>query len=386
MTRSDRRQFLKTGTLAAVAAMVPGIGCDQNDIQFKQMPAAPDMPDLDSENPDVGLPLPRITTNSRFYLQSIKGKNWDPKIKAEDWSISIDGLVDNPVPRLTLDEIVAMPMERQTMTLQCIGNWIGGPLVDNAEWGGTPFNNLLDMAKVRGESMKVKFESIDGYVTSIPLERARRDDVLLVWEMNGRQLPSKHGFPVRLINPGHYGQKMPKWITRIELIDDPAHLGHWESMPQNKPFKWSDDAFATVNSRIDAPLSLWDDVKDPDNGGVSRWFQTISGTAETEFAIHGIAMAGESVVERVEISTDLEGTRSNVRTWEDAHITSQSIPGQWLTWRYDWKLPASGRYEIIARATDLDDVRQPEFDVGPDLYDGRTGWHRVPVDVNRRDA
>ena len=42
--------------------------------------------------------------------------------------------------------------------------------------------------------------------------------------MNGEPLPSKHGFPLRLINPGHYGQKMPKWITRIELIDE-EYLG-----------------------------------------------------------------------------------------------------------------------------------------------------------------
>ena len=29
---------------------------------------------------------------------------------------------------------------------------------------------------------------------------------------------------------------------------------------------------------------------------------------------------------------------------------------------------------------------QPETDAGRDLYDGRTGWHRVPVDVVRSDA
>ena len=154
--------------------------------------------------------------------------------------------------------------------MQCIGNWIGGPLVGNAEWGGTPLSNVLDLAGVKSEAIRVKFysDSSDGYTTSIPLERALRDEVILAWEMNGEPLPSKHGFPLRLINPGHYGQKMPKWITRIELIDE-EYLGYWESKPENKPFKWSDEAVATVNSRIDAPLSVWDDVKDPDNGGVT---------------------------------------------------------------------------------------------------------------------
>jgi hypothetical protein len=245
--------------------------------------------------------------------------------------------------------------------------------------GGTPFNNLLDRAGVKSTATRVRFESVDGYTTSIPLDRALRDEVLLVWQMNGRVLPSKHGYPVRLINPGHYGQKMPKWITRIELIDY-DYLGHWERMPENKSFKWSDAAVATVNSRIDVPLSLWDDTKDPDNGGVTKWFQTIRGSVDTTFAIHGIAMAGEQLVERVQVSTN------GGITWEDAHITSQSLSNQWVTWRYEWSLPPSGRYEIVARAWDNQGNTQPRTDVGADLYDGRTDWHKVPVDVVRNEA
>ena len=227
---------------------------------------------------------------------------------------------------------------------------------------------------VRDEAIRVKFTSVDGYTTSIPLDRALRDNVLLVWEMNGEQLPSKHGYPVRLINPGHYGQKMPKWITRIELIDE-AYLGYWESKPEGRDFKWSDDATVTVNSRIDAPLSVWDDVKDPDNGGVTYSFQRLQGAVGDEYMIHGLAMAGERTVELVEVSTD------GGRTWSDAHILSRPEPNVWVSWAYLWNLPESGRYEILARATDSAGISQPRIDAGVDLYDGRTGWHSVPVDV-----
>jgi len=41
--------------------------------------------------------------------------------------------------------------------------------------------------------------------------------------------------------------------------------------------KWSDDAVATINSRIDAPVSIWDDIKDPGNGGVMVTLQRIVG-------------------------------------------------------------------------------------------------------------
>jgi hypothetical protein len=178
------------------------------------------------------------------------------------------------------------------------------------------------------------------------------------------------------VNPGHYGQKMPKWITRIELIDE-EYLGYWESKPENRTVKWSDDAVATINSRIDAPVSIWDDVKDPGNGGVMVTLQRIGGREGDTFTIHGIAMAGERSVQRLEVSID------GGINWTEAHIMTSSEPNVWSTWLYEWLLPPSGRYEIVARATDNVGVRQPPEDKGNDLYDGRTGWHRVPVNVSR---
>ena len=375
--RLTRRRFLRASGLAAVTAVVPTLGCDRSKVTFLETPTAPvPMPvEVPKEGGPAELPAAPIISNDRFYLQSIKGQNYDPEIRAGQWSLAVDGLVDRPEQGLRYEAITAMPLQRQVMTMQCIGNWIGGPLVGNAEWGGTPFRNLLDQVGVRQEAIRVKFTSVDGYTTSIPLERALREEVLLAWEMNGETLPSKHGFPVRLINPGHYGQKMPKWITRIELIDD-EYLGYWERRPENKSFKWSDAAVATVNSRVDAPVSLWDDEKDPANGGVTYVYQTLRGEVGREYVVHGIAMAGERTVELVEVSTD------GGATWEEATLTSRSEPNVWCTWSHPWSLPASGRYEILARATDSAGEAQPRKDEGPDLYDGRTGWHSVPVDVS----
>ena len=386
MDKSTRRQFLKSSGAVIATAILPTWGCDSNEVRFKSMPTGPDMDIMDMDLEEMSeedvqdvLPLPPITSNARHYLQSINGKNYDPKIAADRWRMVVDGLVDQPHAGWTYEDITALPMQRQVLTMQCIGNWIGGPLVGNAEWGGTPLSEVLNMAGIKSEATRVKFysDSSDGYTTSIPLERALRDEVILAWEMNGEPLPSKHGFPLRLINPGHYGQKMPKWITRIELIDH-AYLGYWESKPENKSFKWSDDAVATVNSRVDAPLSLWDDQKDPANGGVSVVLQTLRGVEGSPFVIHGIAMAGERTVESVRVSTN------GGRAWHEAQITTQRLPNIWVRWAYEWKLPASGEYEIVAWATDSEGDSQPRTDAGADLYDGRTGWHRVRVKVASR--
>ena len=229
----NRRKFIKTTGLILVSAILPSVGCDSNKVTFSQMPTGPaDVPD---EMPDEVLPPAPITSNSRFYLQSIKGQAYDPKLKSEEWSLDVVGLVDNPIQGMTYADIPALPLERQAVTLQCIGNWIGGPLIGHAEWGGAPLSTLLERAGVQAEATRVKFDSIDGYSTAISMDIALRPETFLVWKMNGHRLPSRHGYPLRLVNPGHYGQKMPKWITRIELIDE-DFLGYWESKPEGKPW------------------------------------------------------------------------------------------------------------------------------------------------------
>ena len=59
------------------------------------------------------------------------------------------------------------------------------------------------------------------FARSMSLEDAMNPDNLLCYEMNGVPLPQEHGFPVRLIAPGWYGVANVKWLTRIEVIDQP---------------------------------------------------------------------------------------------------------------------------------------------------------------------
>ena len=162
MRRQTRREFLQTTGALAITAIVPQLGCDSNEVDFRTMPTAPDM-DLPADLPMNEMPGAPITSNRRFYLQSINGQNYDPKLSIGNWSLKIDGLVNDAISGLSYAEITAMPIQRQIMTMQCIGNWIGGPLVGNAEWGGTVFRDVLEMAGIRDEVTRVKFYSHDDY-------------------------------------------------------------------------------------------------------------------------------------------------------------------------------------------------------------------------------
>ena len=50
------------------------------------------------------------------------------------------------------------------------------------------------------------------YERSLSLDDALRDEVLLVYAVNGQPLPPQHGYPLRLIVPGWYGMTHVKWL------------------------------------------------------------------------------------------------------------------------------------------------------------------------------
>ena len=82
---------------------------------------------------------------------------------------------------------------------------------------------------MRDDAVEVLFEGLDRgveggeeqfYARSLPLAEARRDDVLLAYEVNDVPLPPQHGFPLRLLVPGWYGMTSVKWLSRITALDD----------------------------------------------------------------------------------------------------------------------------------------------------------------------
>jgi DMSO/TMAO reductase YedYZ molybdopterin-dependent catalytic subunit len=54
------------------------------------------------------------------------------------------------------------------------------------------------------------------------------NDILMAYKMNNMTLPSERGFPFQLVAESKWGYKWIKWITRIELSDNPDYKGYWE--------------------------------------------------------------------------------------------------------------------------------------------------------------
>jgi DMSO/TMAO reductase YedYZ molybdopterin-dependent catalytic subunit len=147
-----------------------------------------------------------------------------PKRAPSDYRLTVDGLVDKPFT-LTYDELRALPPTMLTKDFQCVTGW----RVRDTHWTGVKLADLLDKAGVRPNGTALRFISFDGlYTESLTLEQARRDDVIVAYDLEGKPLSSDHGGPARLYVAPMYGYKSCKWLSGIEVVDQVVP-GYWEN-------------------------------------------------------------------------------------------------------------------------------------------------------------
>jgi DMSO/TMAO reductase YedYZ molybdopterin-dependent catalytic subunit len=169
-----------------------------------------------------------LPTSGRFRIYSVTGAM--PSRSDAEYRLTLDGDVDT-ASRFDLAEIRSgLPQTAMTKDFQCVTGW----RVDDVAWEGVLLRDLLDAAGVRPGATHVRFWSFDGvYTTTLTLEQARRDDILVAHRMLGADVTREHGGPVRLYVAPMYGYKSLKWLDRIEVtsgLDDPTDPGYWERL------------------------------------------------------------------------------------------------------------------------------------------------------------
>jgi hypothetical protein len=95
-------------------------------------------------------------------------------------------------------------------TLDCTGGWFA-----EQEWRGARLDRLLDGAD--GGSIVVR--SVTGYGRRFP--RSDSASLLLATHAGGVPLSTGHGAPARLVAPGRRGFWWVKWVTSIDVDDEP---------------------------------------------------------------------------------------------------------------------------------------------------------------------
>ena len=393
----SRRTVLQAGAVAGLTGMMT-----TNVVLPAQARVADHIPEevLEWEDQPPGIPFPVSqnvvtpatweeldswhTPNSKFF--KIKHYNL-PALTAEDFALTVDGLVEHP-QTISLADLQCRPRREVDFTLECSGNhglpfFVSG--IGNARWAGASLAAILRRAAPKHDGVEVVFWGADEgpvairdnsgvtggptepdadgnldlliteqFARSMSLAEAMQPDNLLCYEMNGSPLPAEHGYPLRLIAPGWYGVANVKWLTRIELRDG-RYAGRFMARD-----------YVTIREENVSGKTIWT-------------FTTVSHTRlksaparvvrrGSHHRVEGAAWGGE--VNRVEVQI-------NDDPWQRARIRRMRSQGDkeysWSFWTLDWGTPAAGTHRIRSRAFGDHGVIQPAED-DPYLASRRTYW------------
>ncbi len=139
--------------------------------------------------------------------------------KFANWRLTVDGLVARPTS-FSLDELKRFPSRSNITHQACEEGWSF-----IAEWTGVPLSYVLNLV---GVNPKAKFVVVYPYDTlwdSIDMLDALHPQTTLAYALNGQELPTPHGAPLRLRVPRQLGYKSIKYLSRITLTDSLKHVG-----------------------------------------------------------------------------------------------------------------------------------------------------------------
>lgn len=146
-----------------------------------------------------------------------------PSRSTQDYQLRVSGLVEKPFT-IGYDELLSLPATRLNRDFQCVTGW----RVADVKWKGVRLSDLLDRAGVQPAGHAIRFTSFDGvYTESLTMEQARRKDVIVAYQLEGQDISSHHGGPVRLFVAPMYGYKSIKWLDGIE-VTEAVIPGYWE--------------------------------------------------------------------------------------------------------------------------------------------------------------
>jgi sulfite oxidase len=303
-----------------------------------------------------------VTDTAAFY---VRGHGAVPEVDNDAWRLHVSGLVERELT-LSLETLREAFRERSvTATLQCAGNRRAGLIAirdipgeapwgpgatGTAIWTGVALADVLALAGPLADASDVGFEGADEcpeakpvqrFGGSIPLDKARRLEVLLAWAMNGEPLAPVHGAPLRVVVPGYIGARSVKWLERIELRCEP-----WPGYFQHVVYRLV-PADGTPGPGVGMPLGLValnSDVLSPRDGATLT-----AGPVD----VCGYAFAGgDRHVARVDVSIDGE-------SWTQAELLEDLGRWAWRQWRITLDL-APGEHEVLVRAWDSSAATQPE--------------------------
>ncbi len=128
------------------------------------------------------------------------------------WQLNVTGAVNRP---LTLGYEDLETDGEVTATLDCTGGWH-----TTQNWSGARLAGILDRASPTSQARSIVVRSVTGYYRRYAIRDV--DGLILATHVTGERLSHGHGFPTRLVAPGRRGFEWVKWVTEIEVDENPS--------------------------------------------------------------------------------------------------------------------------------------------------------------------
>ncbi|KAI0018594.1 Oxidoreductase, molybdopterin-binding domain-containing protein [Xylariomycetidae sp. FL0641] len=373
-----------------------------------------------AESPGDELAESFLTPNEIFY---VRNHMWVPVVnqtEADAHGITVE-LPDGDSRTYSVGELKAR-FKQHTITaaLQCSGNrrndmtkhakktnglqWTVGA-ISCAKWEGVRLRDVLadaglSLSEPGEDAQHVQFTGLEAYGASIPISSAidPRGDVLLAFRMNDEPLPRDHGFPVRVIVPGHVAARCVKWVNKIVISDEESNTT-WQRRdykcfgPNETKQDW--DKYKSIQVMpITSAITRTRLKQNPgQDQSIIRNDPNASASGQT-VQLDGYAYSGGGrEIQRVDISLDGGETWDQAKLVDDSKLEQGTRAWCWKRWRYEGKLPfvekdAKGEMKttFVVKATDDAYNTQPE--THKSIYNLRgnlaTAWHRVDFEKSRK--
>ena len=241
----------------------------------------------------------------------------------KNWTITVDGEVENPF-EMTIDEMIeAFGTVTQVMKANCVISGIGAPMIFQSEVTGIPLDKIIEYAAPSDEANLVFPTGDDGYCYQISKDEAIDLHSRLVLEVNGQPLPVGQGFPAAFwadnMSAGNFSKRVNKITIQPGAVSYALYGWVWDSE--------KDDYFNKPNMGI---LTAHD----------AQIFE-----AGKPIHLEGYADAWDEPITKLEYSFD------HGATWIEQPI-DEATTQQWVYWTLDLNNDfAPGSYLIKMRAT-----------------------------------
>jgi nitrate reductase (NAD(P)H) len=362
---------------------------------------------FNSEAPLSELRQHGFITPPKLHIVRNHGKV--PQLSWASHVIEIGGLVDRPM-KLTMGELVKLPLKTIPVTVQCAGNrrkeqnlikkgmgfdW-GAAAVSTNIWTGVLVRDVLEYVGMKSAKDGAKWVDFFGPSGEVPngdtvygashhrhvmMDPTR--PAMLVFMQNGELLHPDHGYPVRLLIPGYIGGRMIKWLSKITVSSE--ETDNFYHVYDNRLFPPH-----IVSKEVATKEGIWKDPLyriDDRNLQCVIWTPghstklTVSESRAKSTTVSGYAYNGAGrPVHRVEV------TLNGGRNWRMAEISRFEPPNEhgkqwcWVFWSCEVPLEAlSNTSEICARCWDDSQNCMPALPTWTLMGMMNNPWFRVKV-------